>query len=353
MTPSSRPSLQSSPPVPPPDSTLPGDTRQLLAAEALQWLQQGTAQFRQGQYMAALAILRQSLQAYRTLGDRSREARLLLLLSTLYYRVADYLWAVEYARQGLQVGRQIQDMTITQQALSQLGNSYRHLGDLAIALDYMTQSLTLARECRHPEEEMRALNNLAMVYRAKGLSRQAATLYEASLHLANRLGQPQTKLHILQNLGNTYLALKDYAAAIDYYEQFLSLTRQTQGHQGNNVKTRRRILKHLIAASLALGDQLRAVLHLTAYLRLVQRLGDSRSEVEVLKSLAQAYLSLGNFTNALSCQERRLQIALQLDNDALIGPAFQDFHRLCYQGDCMAKLTPYYPQIEAIGVLSC
>ncbi|WP_225852834.1 hypothetical protein, partial [Haemophilus parainfluenzae] len=73
--------------------------------------------------MPALAILQQSLQAYRSLSDHHRESRLLLLLSTVYYRVADYLWATEYARQCLQVARLSQDQVMVQQALSQLGNS--------------------------------------------------------------------------------------------------------------------------------------------------------------------------------------------------------------------------------------
>lgn len=317
------------------------EQRTNLSAEAHQWLRQGLAHFRQGQYMPALAILQQSLQAYRSLSDRYRESRLLLLLSTLYYRVADYLWATEYARQCLQVAQSIHDHTIVQQALSQLGNSYRHLGDLQKGLDYMTQSLTLARQHCQQDAEMRALNNLAMIYRAKGLSRQAATLYEASLYLSDLLHQPDTKLNILQNLGNTYLALKDFPAAIDYYEQFLALCHQRRFSLAADIRTRRRILKNLVTASLTIGDQLRAVLHLESYLRLVRRLGDSRCEQELLKSLSQCYKTLGNLDHALDYQEQRLQVLLQLQDRDLFLPALIEFEQLCQQAGCRSRLAPY------------
>ncbi len=263
---------------------------QCQAAEASQWLKQGMAHLRQGQYTPALALLQQALQGYRNLGDRERQARVLLTLAHLYYRVADYLWAADYGRQCLRVAHDLGDQSLMQQTLGHLGNSYRHLGNLQRALEYMGQSLTMAKKIGDRPGEMRSLNNLAMVYRAKGLTRQAATLYEASLMLATTLGDRNTKLQILQNLGNTYLTLQEYAQAIDCYEQFLTLHENGEGAVDN--RTTRRILTQLTLASLARGDHNRAIVHLQHHLSIACALGDTKGAASLIDDLKRSYVAL-------------------------------------------------------------
>lgn len=262
--------------------------RQCLSAEATQWLRQGLAHLRQGQYTPALALLLQSLQGYRDLGEREREAKVLLVLSSLYYRVADYLWATDYGCQCLRVALAIHHPQLTQRALEHLGNSYRHLGDHTKALEYMGKSLTLAKTCGDRHGEMRSLNNLAMVYRAKGLSRQAATLYEAALLLAKGLADTHVHLQILQNLGNTYLSLQDYTPGIQCFETFLALSDDGQQGVVDNY-TLRRVLQQLTAASLELQDYAKAIKYLKRHLILAQEFGDTCGQSAIMADLKAVY----------------------------------------------------------------
>jgi tetratricopeptide (TPR) repeat protein len=263
---------------------------QCQAAEASQWLKQGLAHLQQGQYTPALALLQQALQSYRNLGDKARQAKVLLTLASLYYRVADYLWAADYGRQCLRIARELGDDALMQQTLGHLGNSYRHLGNLQRALEYMGQSLTLAKKIGDRPGEMRSLNNLAMIYRAKGLTRQAATLYEASLMMATSLGDRSTKLQILQNLGNTYLTLREYPQAIDCYERFLSVSESSEGATDN--RTNRRILTQLTQACIAMGDHNRAIVHLQHHLSIACALGDTKGAAALLDDLKRSYVAL-------------------------------------------------------------
>lgn len=263
---------------------------QCQAAEASQWLKQGLAHLRQGQYTPALSLLQQALQSYRNLGDKERQAKVLLTLASLYYRVADYLWAADYGRQCLRIVRELGDDAIMQQTLGHLGNCYRHLGNLQRALEYMGQSLTLAKKMGDRPGEMRSLNNLAMIYRAKGLTRQAATLYEASLMMATSLGDRTTKLQILQNLGNTYLTLREHAQAIDCYERFLTISESGEGATDN--RTNRRILTQLTLASIAMGDHNRAIVHLQHHLSIACALGDTKGAAALLDDLKRSYVAL-------------------------------------------------------------
>ncbi|MEA5448329.1 tetratricopeptide repeat protein [Leptolyngbya sp. CCNP1308] len=263
---------------------------QCQAAEASQWLKQGLAHLRQGQYTPALSLLQQALQSYRNLGDKARQAKVLLTLASLYYRVADYLWAADYGRQCLRIARELGDDALMQQTLGHLGNSYRHLGNLQRALEYMGQSLTVAKKIGDRPGEMRSLNNLAMIYRAKGLTRQAATLYEASLMMATSLGDRSTKLQILQNLGNTYLTLREYPQAVDCYERFLSVSESGEGATDNC--TNRRILTQLTLASIAMGDHNRAIVHLQHHLSIACALGDTKGAAVLLDDLKRSYVAL-------------------------------------------------------------
>jgi tetratricopeptide (TPR) repeat protein len=276
------------------DWEIPGNTainyhqQQFLAAQAPQWLRQGLAHLRQGQYTSSLALLQQALEAYRSLGDHEREAKVLLVLATLYYRVADYLWATDYGRQCLKVAQAIQHTELTQRALEHLGNSYRHLKDYTKALEYMGKSLTLAKTIGDRHGEMRSLNNLAMVYRAKGLSRQAATLYEAAVILAKQLGDSVVYLQILQNLGNTYLALQDYRQGIECFDTFLALS--GSGRQGSiDNHTLRRVLQQLTTASLEIGDYPNAIKYLKRHLILAQKFGDTSGQAAIMADLKAVY----------------------------------------------------------------
>ncbi|MBE9156652.1 tetratricopeptide repeat protein [Nodosilinea sp. LEGE 06152] len=271
---------------------------QCQAAEASQWLKQGLAHLRKGQYTPALALLQQALQSYRNLGDKERQAKVLLTLAHLYYRVADYLWAADYGRQCLRVARELGDDDLMQQILGHLGNSYRHLGNLQRALEYMGQSLTIAKKIGDRPGEMRSLNNLAMVYRAKGLTRQAATLYEASLMMATTLGDSgtdrcanrTTKLQILQNLGNTYLTLREYAQAVNCYERLLSVSENGEGKL--DTRTTRRVLTQLTLASIAMGDHNRAIVHLQHHLSIACALGDTKGAASLIDDLKRSYVAL-------------------------------------------------------------
>lgn len=261
------------------------------AMESAQGLKQGLAEFRQGRFTTALTLLQQALQGYQSLADDPHEAKVLLALASICYRLADYLWAADYGRQCLHLAYTLKDLPLQQQVLEHLGNSYRHLGDLQQALEYMGQSLNLAKDLQDAAAEMRALNNLAMVYRAKGLTRQAATLYEASLLMAQNLRDTTVQLQILQNLGNTYQTLRHYAQAIECYEKFLTLN-PGGGTAGMDNRTTRRILGQVTAASLAIHDYNRAIVHLQHHLTIACTLGDSRGATALIDELSHCYLAL-------------------------------------------------------------
>lgn len=320
------------------------EQRRCLAAEAYQWLKQGIAQYRQGQYTPALALLQQALQTYRSLAHPSGEAKVLLTLASLYYQLADYLWSLDYARQSLAIARKIRDRSLTQQALSYLGNSYRHLKDLDKALAYTQQSLQAARALAKPAAEMRCLNNLAMIYRLQGEHQQAAELYEAGLLIAESLNDRITLEQLLRNLGNTYHTLGNHAKTTQYYQRLITLV--SNAHQRgmpSSVDTDllRRILGTLTKICRVTGNEAQAIRYLHQHLELARELRDIRSEEQILEQLAQSYEVVDQVEQALNCYEQRLQVLIQLQDPFLQQQAFRYFQHACLSYGEERRLPPY------------
>ncbi|MFM7220301.1 MAG: tetratricopeptide repeat protein [Nodosilinea sp.] len=262
-----------------------------LGQDAEQWLQQGLSYFQEGRFTPALALIQQSLQAYKRLNDRPLVARVLLTQAVMHYRLGDYLCAVDYGAQCLVVAQDLGNLPLVQELLDHLGNSYRHQGNLSQAMEYMNRSLTLARQLQDQYAEVRALNNLAMVYRARGENHQAAAIYQASLAIAQEFEDLTIQMQILQNLGNTYKSLQHYSQAIRCYEAFLDL-HQRQAPEVLDHNTLRRILTHLTTVTLAVHDYSRAIIHLQHHLTIVCALGDSRCTSSLLDTLRQCYTAL-------------------------------------------------------------
>ncbi|MEB3252515.1 MAG: tetratricopeptide repeat protein [Cyanobacteriota bacterium] len=265
--------------------------QQYLSQDGDHWLQQGLSYFQEGRFTPALALIQQSLQAYKRLGDRPLVARVLLTQAVMHYRLGDYLCAVDYGAQCLTVAQELGNLPLVQEVLDHLGNSYRHQGNFSQALEYMNRSLALARQLQDQYAEVRSLNNLAMVYRARGENHQAAAIYQASLEIAQELEEPTIQMQILQNLGNTYKSLQHYNQAIRCYEAFLDL-HQRQPSEALDQTALRRILTHLTTVTLAVHDYSRAIIHLQHHLTIVCALGDSRCTSNLLDTLRQCYTGL-------------------------------------------------------------
>lgn len=274
-----------------------------LGQDAEQWLHQGLSYFQESRFTPALALIQQSLQAYKRLDDRSMVARVLLIQAVMHYRLGDYLCAVDYGAQCLAVAQDLDNLPLVQEVLDHLGNSYRHQGNLSQALEYMNRSLALARQLQDQSAEVRALNNLAMVYRARGGNHEAAAIYQASLEIARELEDLTIQMQILQNLGNTYRSLQHYSQAIRCYEAFLDL-HQRQPPEMVDHTTLRRILTHLTTITLAVHDYSRAIIHLQYHLTIVCALGDSRCTSSLLDTLRQCYTALN--------QVRSFQLPLEI-----------------------------------------
>lgn len=89
----------------------------------------------------------------------------------------------------------------------------------------------IAHDLGNFEMEGRALGNLASVFEAIGEHHHAVELYTQCIAILRKFGDSGKEARILYNISHSYLSLERYDKAIDYLNQSLALTDDTQTRQ--------------------------------------------------------------------------------------------------------------------------
>jgi predicted ATPase len=160
------------------------DAQPMLRAAALDGL--GSIAWRQGDLLAATQALEESLETWRTTGERRA------------------------------IGG----------ALSNLGTVMELRGDLDRAQALQEEALAIAREIADPLRIASALNNLALVTWRNGDIQRATTLLEESVAIKRKQGNSVGLAITLNNLGMLAAEAGDVDAAIAYMEETLAIDRK-------------------------------------------------------------------------------------------------------------------------------
>jgi tetratricopeptide (TPR) repeat protein len=136
-----------------------------------------------------------------------------------------------------------------------------------------------------------------------------ALLVEMREKLLGRLINTSLQTANLTNLGNAYYSLGQFERALGYYEQALSVDRETGDRRGEGVR-----LGNLGNAYHALGQVERAIKLYAEALVTAREIGDRRNEGVWHRHLGNAYLDFGQVKRAIECHEQALAISRQIDD---------------------------------------
>ena len=168
---------------------------------------------RQNQLGQAEQMLLQSLAIEQELGQKSREVRILLNLSSITKHQLNYERALSYASSALQINDSLQETPLLAVNYTFLAEIYNETRDYDKALEYIDKAIPLLEE---KEMETRLggafsnkatiLSNLGQLPAAIDFGQRAADKYVQTNDLRNLAGA-QT------NLGDLYLAVQAYDQA--------------------------------------------------------------------------------------------------------------------------------------------
>ncbi len=153
-------------------------------------------------------------------------ARALFAAGVLAGEQGDYASADALIQESLDIARQLGDKQGVAVSLNALAVSARDRGDLAVARSLFEESLVLWRELGDQKAVARSLSNLANVVKLQGDYARARSLYAECLSIFQGLGDRTGVAWSMNYQGDVARDQGDSAAARTLYEQALAIFRE-------------------------------------------------------------------------------------------------------------------------------
>lgn len=177
----------------------------------------------QGDYTRASAVLQESLELFRQLGDKVRIAATLKNLGNDARLQGNYDASYAYLQEGLEIARELGNRSEIGMMLGDIGIVAQSLGDQEAASAYYEESLSIKRELKDKRGIAMMLVNLGELARGGGDYDTAQSLYEEGLGIARELGEKRGVGMILHNLGHVAYHRQEYDQAFDLFTQSMSI----------------------------------------------------------------------------------------------------------------------------------
>ncbi len=174
----------------------------------------------------------------------------LAILSRCAVEMADYPLAIEHGQRAVVLAEPLTGARFLPQVLGLIGYAHTRMGDYVEGLRYFIRQQQISLDQADLKQKASAYMGRGLVYSFSGDQEKAITMLQASLQTFQELGDHFGQMTALTNLGNACELMGDYAAALHYSQQALSVS-EAAGLQG--VITRL-IYSNMGAAYLHLGD---------------------------------------------------------------------------------------------------
>ena len=177
----------------------------------------------QGDYPSAIALVRESLDVARQLGDKQGAAVSLNALAVIVRDQGDVPVARSMFEESLVLWRELGDQKAVARSLSNLANIVKLQGDNARARSLHAECLSIFQGLGDQTGVAWSLNYQGDIARDQGDSPAARALYEQALAIFQELGDRWGIAGTLADLGNMASDDRNYLTARSLYQQSLKL----------------------------------------------------------------------------------------------------------------------------------
>jgi CHAT domain-containing protein/Flp pilus assembly protein TadD len=274
-------------------------------AEANTLSQIATIHSRLGDKQSALDAYQQAIALFQATGDRKGEAATLLNAGTTYFYFGDKQSALDYYSRGLELYKAAGDAGGQASALSFIGGFYELSNEQQKALDYFNRTLLLYRAAGDVGGEVTTLIHLGVMLDNVGDQQQALGYYSQALPLYKKIpnkasviyqsaGDLRTEAVKLMNIGVLYGSLGENQAALDFYNQAITISTAI----GDNVGLAN-IYNRIGSVYLELGDKNMALASHNMALPLMKSVGEKDGEGATRVGIGMVYLAMSEPRKAL------------------------------------------------------
>lgn len=270
-------------------------------------------------------------------------------IGNAHYRLNQFEEAIDYYDKALTLERKIYgdvDRKMVGSLLDSMGAAYGGLRQFDQAIRFCTESLSM--RSRLNEDISDSLDSFGTIYFQKGDLPNAVSYFEQALSAYwDRYGRENPPLRvgmILHNLGTAYSKMEHYELAIQYLKQALQIKRRVFNAAPHPV-----IASTLNNLGLAYRGDNQFAKAIKCYKNALAIYGDSSSleRADTLMNLANGYLNLGDFDEALANHQNSLSMKRELFQGAphpTIGNSLSGLGNL-YRRFNNPMLSIYYYQL--------
>jgi len=181
---------------------------------------------RQGDYPAALALVRPGLARAIELGDDPARAELLYVSANIHWSLTDYPASIAAHQELIGLAEKIGNRYFVGRAHLGMGVIYAESQQKPKARLEAEAALRIATELGDREFQADCLNNLGNNYRGAGELDRARAAHERALAIRTQLGSRRAMADSLINLGEVERVRGDYPAALDYARRAFAIYEQ-------------------------------------------------------------------------------------------------------------------------------
>ena len=278
----------------------------------------GTVYERRGEYDQALAYFREMLRYSWVLNDTSKAGAALNKIGRAYRGLGEYDEALRNLERALDLFWVESDLRGVASTLDDIGKIHWIRGHYDEALRYYSGGLELRRESADERSVALSLSNLGSLKLQRGELRDAMVYYREALDLRRSIDDKQGVADSFNTLGALCLERGDIDDAMTLFDEALTIARD-MGHRIMEASYLNNLGEAYLKAE-RLGD---AESCLDEARSVAVKSGDKRVLFDVLRNLGRVALEESDFKLADERVEEALELAAELDSQALLGLARQ------------------------------
>ena len=167
--------------------------------------------------------------------------------------------------------------------------------------------LRMAQQCQDVYGQAMALSNIAIAQRELERYQESLRNWERVLAMPQR-PEDQVLVYsmVYEGIGNTYNAMKEYAAAIEFYQRELDLAVEHNNRAGQQSPCIK-----IGVAYFRLEQYTKAIEYYEKHLDISQQLDDWHERGHSYRNLGSAHLGLGQYATAVECFKQYIDIVQQ------------------------------------------
>jgi CHAT domain-containing protein/tetratricopeptide (TPR) repeat protein len=254
---------------------------------------------------SALALYRNALAFYRSIGDRRGEGTVLGGIGFVYWYRNDSIEVLRYFKEGLSVRTIVDDRQLMGNSFNDIGSAYyRFYRDYPRAIEYLARAAELRSEIGDWGGLGRTLDNMALAYWDSGDLDRALENYDAAARAHERAADQERVARSLYNRGILLTELGQYAQALLAFDRSLDLRQRLGDTTGiAQIFDARGVVYY------RMGDFESAYGSYRQALSMMDRAGDDRGVAAASYKVGVVLSDLGRGEQAFSAYQKALEMA--------------------------------------------